>query len=123
MDVMSDRTTDLNYLADVGMSHGFDVALRGYDRRQVDDYLAQLESELATLRHERESAADRVGMLEQRLEELQIALQTAQRQVSEFEPSYAGLGARVENILRLAEEEAKSLRVEATAHGDRVRAK
>ena len=66
------------------------MALRGYDRRQVDDYLAGLESQLATLRHERESAGDRVGMLEQRMEELQIELQTAQRQVAEFEPSYAG---------------------------------
>lgn len=120
---MSDRTGDLSYLTDVSVNHGFDVALRGYDRRQVDDYLAQLESELATLRHERESAGDRVGMLEQRLEQLQVELQTAQRQVTEFEPSYAGLGARVENILRLAEEEAKSLRADALANGDRVRAK
>jgi DivIVA domain-containing protein len=59
---MSDRT-DLGYLNDLGVDHGFDVALRGYDRRQVDDYLAGLESQLATLRHERESAGDRVGML------------------------------------------------------------
>jgi len=120
---MSERSGDLSYLNDLGVDHGFDVALRGYDRRQVDDYLAGLESQLATLRHARESAGDRVGMLEQRLEELQIELQTAKRQVAEFEPSYAGLGARVENILRLAEEEALSLRAEAGAHGDRVRAK
>ena len=40
---MSERT-DLGYLNDLGVDHGFDVALRGYDRRQVDDYLQPPEA-------------------------------------------------------------------------------
>jgi cell division septum initiation protein DivIVA len=124
MEKMTERTSDvnMNFLPDVGMNRGFDLALRGYERRQVEDYLANLEAEIATLRHGRDVAADRVAMLEQRLEELHVELQTAQRQVAEFEPSYAGLGARVENILRLAEEEAIALRADASATGDRIRA-
>jgi cell division septum initiation protein DivIVA len=124
MEKMTERTSDVNmdFLSDVGLNRRFDLALRGYERSQVESYLANIEAENATLRHGRDVAADRVAMLEQRLEELHVELQTAQRQVAEFEPSYAGLGARVENILRLAEEEAVALRADASATGDRIRA-
>ncbi|MGI8693880.1 MAG: DivIVA domain-containing protein [Geodermatophilaceae bacterium] len=57
-----------------GAGPTFDVVLRGYDRRQVDDHLASLEGRLAAtsgqcndLRLQRDAAAGRVQELEQRL--------------------------------------------------------
>ncbi len=54
--------------------HAFDVVLRGYDRRQVDDHLSALDNRLAAtiaqcneLRQQRDTAAGRAGDLEHRL--------------------------------------------------------
>jgi len=86
--------------------YGFELVRRGYDRAQVDERISKLVSD-------RDSALARITALEKRIEELHLETQNAQAQVSDAEPSYAGLGARVEKILRLAEEEAKDLREEA----------
>jgi cell division septum initiation protein DivIVA len=88
------------------LGSGFDIVLRGYERKQVDQYLARISAD-------RRAAAQRIGALERRVEELHVEFQDAQGQGGEAEPSYAGLGARVEKILRLAEEEAQDLRAEA----------
>ena len=82
--------------------YGFELVRRGYDRAQVDERISKLVSD-------RDSALSRITALEKRIEELHLETQNAQAQVSDAEPSYAGLGARVEKILRLAEEEAKDL--------------
>jgi cell division septum initiation protein DivIVA len=92
----------------------FDIVLRGYERKQVDDHLGRINSE-------RVAAAQRINALEHRVEELDTELQNAQKREAEAEPSYAGLGARVENILRLAEEEAKDLKLEAQASAEKDR--
>lgn len=86
--------------------YGFELVRRGYDRAQVDERISKLVSD-------RDSALARITALEKRIEELHLETQNAQAQVNDAEPSYAGLGARVEKILRLAEEEAKDLREEA----------
>src|SRR3954454_12289280 len=86
--------------------YGFELVRRGYDRAQVDERISKLVSD-------RDSALARISALEKRIEELHLESQNAQAQLADAEPSYAGLGARVEKILRLAEEEAKDLREEA----------
>jgi cell division septum initiation protein DivIVA len=91
----------------------FDIVLRGYERRQVDERLARATAD-------RRAAARRIGELERRVEELRVELQDAQKQAGEAEPSYAGLGARVEKILGLAEEEAQQLRAEALGQAENV---
>ncbi|MGW6415036.1 NACHT domain-containing protein [Streptomyces sp. NPDC055055] len=58
---------------------------------------------------------------EKRIEELRLDTQGAQAQAADVEPSYTGLGARVEKILRLAEEEARDLRQEARRAADQHR--
>lgn len=92
------RATQTASTDDVGSS--FDIVLRGYERKQVDERLARSSAD-------RRAAAQRIGALERRVEELHVELQGAQRQAGESAPTYAGLGARVEKILRLAEEEAR----------------
>ncbi|WP_159055994.1 DivIVA domain-containing protein, partial [Thermobifida fusca] len=71
----------------------FDIVLRGYDRTQVNEYLAQLRQEGRQAREE--------------AEKLRKELAEAKRQLQEQErPTYSGLGARIEQLLRLAEEQA-----------------
>ena len=93
-------------MSDTSSPFGFELVRRGYDRGQVDDRITKLVAD-------RDSALARITSLEKRIEELHLETQNAQAQVNDAEPSYAGLGARVEKILRLAEEEAKDLREEA----------
>lgn len=106
------RMTDAR-TTDTTADEAFDIVLRGYERKQVDDHLGRLNSE-------RVAAAQRINALERRVEELHFELQNAQKQ-GDAEPSYAGLGARVEKILRLAEEEAQDLKVEAQASAEKDR--
>ncbi|MGO4751690.1 cellulose-binding protein, partial [Streptomyces sp. 2MCAF27] len=93
-------------MSDTSSPFGFELVRRGYDRGQVDDRITKLVAD-------RDSALSRITSLEKRIEELHLETQNAQAQINDAEPSYAGLGARVEKILRLAEEEAKDLREEA----------
>ncbi len=81
----------------------FDLVLRGYDRRQVDARLAELEGRVTEL-----SAA-----LEAARQSEASALATAQRARAELErgrPSFDTLGERVAEMLRLAEVEAAEMR-------------
>src|SRR5688500_8195854 len=94
--------------------YGFELVRRGYDRAQVDDRITKLVAD-------RDSALTRITALEKRIEELHLETQNAHAQITDAEPSYAGLGARVEKILRLAEEEAKDLREEARRAADQHR--
>jgi DivIVA domain-containing protein len=71
----------------------FDVVLRGYDRRQVDDHLARIGVEQTQLRSELER--DR--------------------------PSFDALGHRVSQMLELAEAEAAQMRAQAAEEAARVR--
>ncbi|HEY9391229.1 MAG TPA: hypothetical protein VIR27_15865 [Mycobacteriales bacterium] len=99
----------------------FDVTMRGYDREQVEAHIARLDAELAASWQEREKMAQRIKALERRLEELHLESQAMQQSVEE-PPTLAGLGARMEKILRLAEEEANSHREEARAEAQQHRA-
>lgn len=92
----------------------FDLTLRGYDRRQVDEYLDRLEHDLSVAQADRDAAAARIALTEKRLNELEHELQAARAQLTESShPTYAGLGKRVEQLLSIAEEEADRLREEA----------
>lgn len=90
-----------------GGTSAFDVVLRGYDRRQVDDHLAGMEQRLSAtaaqaseLRGQRDSAAGRVR-------ELEGGPRPAGASTA---PSLDGFGAHVESILRVASDEAAAIR-------------
>lgn len=90
----------------------FDIVLRGYERRQVDEHLS-------TLVNDRVAAERKAQELEK-----QVARVRAEFEASDVsEPNYASLGARVEKILRLAEEEARDVRAEADSAGEQLRTK
>lgn len=91
----------------------FDIVLRGYERRQVEDHLAALLDN-------KTGSERRVKELDAQVQRLRAELESTSSEQSE--PTYAGLGARVEKILRLAEEEARDLRAESQAASEKERA-
>lgn len=100
----------------------FDVVLRGYDRRQVDEYLDRLEADLAAAHTERATLGARSQALDKQLAEQDREVQAARRQLVETaQPTYAGLGARVHQLLSIAEQEAADIRAKAEAAAVQIR--
>ncbi|HEY0641574.1 MAG TPA: hypothetical protein VGD67_28435, partial [Pseudonocardiaceae bacterium] len=93
-----------------GAPSPFDVALRGYDRRQVDERLAALTAELAAVRHALDDAEMRADEL---TEQLRIAIDRARQAGGRGQDN--SFGFRVEKILKLAQEEAKEVRAQGAA--------
>jgi cell division septum initiation protein DivIVA len=96
----------------LGEDH-FDVVMRGYDRRQVDERVARLRS--------------RAEELERRLEAAQTDASDAWREVESFRqsathaaPTAQQLGDRITGLLRLADEEATARRSAAKVDADRL---
>jgi cell division septum initiation protein DivIVA len=85
----------------------FEVVRRGYEPTQVDRHVAGLKRELENHRRRADEA-------ERRVQELHT------QSPDEQKPAYSGLGARIEQILGLADEEAQQVRQaaveEATQH-------
>src|SRR5262249_25715593 len=78
----------------------FARVMRGFDPHQVNEHLKQLDGEL---RQHREQ-----------VQALHRELADAHRQIQEQErPTYSGLGSRIEQLLRLAEEQATEILQEA----------
>ncbi|MGH3916188.1 MAG: DivIVA domain-containing protein [Pseudonocardiaceae bacterium] len=87
----------------------FDVAMRGYDKRQVDERIRLLSGELAAAEHALRVAHARAGSLEAELHQLRS---TGGGSGVRAEHHF---GARVEKILLTAEEEAREIRSQAGA--------
>lgn len=86
----------------------FDVVLRGYDKRQVDERLRFLGAELTVADNALRAASERAALLEDALSEA--------RSTPAGEPlGDSNFGARVEKILKLAEDEAREVRSQADA--------
>ena len=90
---------------------GFELSLRGYHRAQVDRYVATLQMRLTTLETELASSRYREEQLTGRVDRLAGELQ--QCTCSEDQSTSRMLGGRIEQILRLAEEEAAEVRRQA----------
>jgi DivIVA domain-containing protein len=88
----------------------FPIVLRGYDRRQVDEYVRVAEKRVD--RHEK---ARRLA--ERRLAKAQVP---APRAPEPDDP--AGLGRRIEKILQVAKAEAAEIKEQARKEGDELRA-
>lgn len=100
--------------------NGFDVVLRGYDRRQVDDYLDRVEVALqeADSRHAQDTA--RIAAVEEELAALQARLDDAERRAAGRPEPVSRVGDRLAVMLRLAEEEAVAVRAEAATDAERT---
>ncbi|MEV0646713.1 DivIVA domain-containing protein [Phytomonospora sp. NPDC050363] len=99
----------------------FSVAMRGYDRAQVDTYAHQVLAAMKTAKQHRVEAERRLDDVrtklrrtEERIANLERRLADSAAAIAENErPTLAGLGARVEKLLRAAELEADDQREDA----------
>src|SRR3954452_20476856 len=102
---------------------GFDVALRGYHRQQVDKYVANTEAEIAALTSERDEAYRQLQALANQVADLHRQMSDLRRHTAaDAAVSFRHLGPRVEQILSLAEEQAEAIRNGAVADIERQRA-
>lgn len=99
---------------------GFDVVLRGYDRRQVDDYLDRVEVALheADQRHADDGA--RVTAVETELAEMRSRLEAAEQRAAGRPEPASLVGQRIADMLALAEQETQATRAGAREEADRL---
>jgi DivIVA domain-containing protein len=94
-------------------SGGFRHVLRGYDPRQVEDYLDRVEVALNEADERHADDARRVTALEQQVGELTGRLSEAERRASGRPEPASALGERMATMLTLAEQEAVAIRTAA----------
>jgi cell division septum initiation protein DivIVA len=92
------------------MNLGFELVIRGYDKRQVGAYVEQAEAEITALAAERDEALRQAQALANETEMLRVeAVETRGRSPITEATSFRHLGHRVEQILGLAEDQAASI--------------
>src|SRR6266704_4181306 len=90
----------------------FEVQMRGYSRRQVDEFIARCRSQIRDLEQRLAHALDDG-------EELRRHLATARQQALGAKPAHEEVSERIAQILKLADDEARSQK--SKAHEDIAR--
>ena len=98
-------TNDADLMPDLGQEDAFEVQMRGYSRRQVDEFVARARSQIRDLEERLSRAVDDT-------ERARLELSTARQDLSS-KPAHEEVSERVGQILKLAEDEAKAQRVRA----------
>src|SRR5215216_4448045 len=101
----------------------FDIALRGYDRKQVDRFVLQVEGQVAALAAQREDALVQAQALAAEVQQIKAEMIDLRRRTVAERPSFKHLGARAEQILALVEEEAEEIRSGADAEAATLRSR
>lgn len=102
----------------------FDVAMRGYDRRQVQDHIERMDGELGAAASERDAAMARSADLAAQLASAYAEVESLRRKIRTDVSSVVtaeNLSDRIRTMLELAEEEAARLRDEAQLYADQTR--
>ena len=94
---MTDQT---DFLSDLGQEDTFEKEMRGYSRRQVDEFVARSRSQTRDLEEQLSRALDE-------MERLRLELSSA-RQAASGKPAYEEISERMGQILKLADDEAKA---------------
>jgi len=90
-------------------SAGFDLAFRGYDRRQVEDYVERVEIALSDADRQHQQAVERLTAVELELAALRLELGDAERKAAGLPEPSSRVGERLLEMLRLAEQEAEEI--------------
>jgi len=98
-------SNDADLMTDVDGEGAFEVQMRGYSRRQVDEFVARSRSQVRDLE-------ERVARAHDESERVRLEL-TAARQGLAGKPAHEEISERVGQILKLADDEAKAQRVRA----------
>ena len=95
-------TDDADLMTDLDSEGTFEVQMRGYSRRQVDEFVARSRSQTRDLEERLSQALDET-------ERVRLEL-TAARQGLAGKPAHEEISERVGQILKLADDEAKAQR-------------
>jgi cell division septum initiation protein DivIVA len=95
-------TDDADLMTDLDSEGAFEVQMRGYSRRQVDEFVARSRSQTRDLEERLSQASDET-------ERVRLEL-TAARQGLSGKPAHEEISERVGQILKLADDEAKAQR-------------
>ena len=107
--------TGLGLFDDTASAVGnFPTALRGYDRTAVDDYVRTLEASVVQSRRH-------AAQLEQQVNGLQDQLTGAGGSGKSEDVDYSNVGGRANDILRLAQEQARDLVQNATVEAEKLK--
>jgi cell division septum initiation protein DivIVA len=98
-------TNDSDLMPDLGQEDAFEVQMRGYSRRQVDEYVARARSQVRDLEERLSRAFDET-------ERVRLELSAARQDLSN-KPAHEEISERVGQILKLADDEAKAQRLRA----------
>ena len=99
---------------------GFDVVLRGYDRRQVEDYVERVEIALAGADRQHADDGERLAALETQVLSLQSAVSEAEQRAAGLPEPASRLTERLATMVRLAEEEAEQIVEQAREQASRT---
>jgi hypothetical protein len=118
---MSESQTDLIPLYE--SSRGFDSAMRGYDREQVDREVSRLDDEVRVTAAERDAAANRSADLAAQLASVHAQGESLRRQLSAAVETVTpdNVDERVRAILSAAKVDAAKLRQDAQAQAEQAR--
>src|SRR5690606_10307154 len=108
----------------------FAVSMRGYDRHQVDEFTARLhqniqacEQQCGEVRSASDAAEIQLRRAEARIAALERRIAERAERIAEREqPTLAGLGTRVEKLLRVSEQEAAAQREDVGRRAAAMRA-
>ncbi|MGN9843029.1 hypothetical protein ACTMTI_33390 [Nonomuraea sp. H19] len=101
-------------IPDLMQEDTFEVVMRGYNRRQVHDYMIRTRNQIRDLE-------ERLARAIEQAEQGRIELAEARRRMVEAPQSYDDLSPRLAQILKLGEEEAAAKRSDAEAEAASVR--
>ncbi|HUA42290.1 MAG TPA: hypothetical protein VMA32_12015 [Streptosporangiaceae bacterium] len=102
--------SDQGHLSDLGYEGQFGLERRGYNRLQVDEAVAQLRLELHSQDNARQDMEERLSHALDENERLKLELSAAR---SSGRPPHEEISERIGQILKLADDEAKSQRTKA----------
>ena len=94
----------------------FDTVLRGYERRQVDEYVAKAKDEVSKLKEELAEAQRKRRLANEHAEATERELRDVRAKSAHSEPRSVedSFGYRAEKLLRIAEQEAAEVRTHAS---------
>ena len=102
----------------------FEVSMRGYDRNQVEDYVARTDAEIQALAAERDAALARSADLAAQLANAHAQIEAGRRQLAEATTAITPetVHSRLRPLVENAHAEARQIRQSADADAMRVRA-
>lgn len=101
----------------------FAIAMRGYDRDQVNEFYRSRDAEMRVIAADRDAATANAAELAQRLEDARDEIDDLRREVDHLSvpPTTAeGMSDRMSRMLRLASDEASDIRATAQADADEM---